>query len=370
MTRAISSSTCTTPRCPSRARARLAEGGPTIRRSLFCYVPAVAKEILHLRCGSDIKDALRIAKIPGDFTEFGDPICAGPSPAGLSAEAYLDVRTRFLHTHWQVDTAEVQRRFAQDAATLNRLSNYDEILLWFEHDLYDQCILIQLLARFPKEALERSRLVCIGAYPGVKRFIGLGQLRPEQLATLLPKAVPLQAEHLSEAKLALAAWQDPSHEALHAHLEPSGEKELQFLGDAVRRHLQELPWVDRGLGLTDQLILRSIDAGAEHAFAVFQWAQGQDWQPYLGDLMFWAHLHELARKPLAAIELQGEFPVEKVALTDYGRDLLCGRAHRVYDRGLPEGSLHRWRGGLEQQPEQGRFYAWDPEASRARLICF
>ena len=35
---------------------------------------------LHLRCGSDIRDALQTAGFVGDFLEVSDPICQGPVP--------------------------------------------------------------------------------------------------------------------------------------------------------------------------------------------------------------------------------------------------------------------------------------------------
>jgi hypothetical protein len=77
-------------------------------------------------------------------------------------------------------------------------SGEDEIALWFEHDLYDQLQLLQLLdwfaARPPQEKLS---LLCIGAHPEMANFSGLGQLTPAQLAALVPQRRAIIDEELA-----------------------------------------------------------------------------------------------------------------------------------------------------------------------------
>ena len=58
--------------------------------------------------------------------------------------------------------------------------------MWFEHDLFDQTMLWYLLRWFSGQTLGRTKLslLCIGEFPGVDRFRGLGQLTVAQLKTL------------------------------------------------------------------------------------------------------------------------------------------------------------------------------------------
>lgn len=325
---------------------------------------------LHLRCGSDIKDALEIAKISGDFASFGDPICEGPCPGSLTAEAFMQVRAAFMQRHWEIDPAQSIQRFTRDKATLATLDNYDEILLWFEHDLFDQCILLQLLAGIPSQALAKTSLICIDSYPGIERFIGLGQLSPEELKSLLPQAQAIGAEHQAVAQQALDAWYAPDPTKLWqlTHKESCGP--LLFLPEAIKRHLQELPSHDQGLGRTDKYILDAIQSGAGTALEVFRSYQSKDPAPYLGDLMFWAHLHDLAADPGALIEMQGEFPIERLSLTELGRGLLSNERNYMQLQGCAPDSLYRWRGGIEQKPEQGWYYAWDRQVEKVTQRSF
>jgi len=80
-----------------------------------------------------------------------------------------------------------------------------EYVLWFEADLYDQLQIAQILATLGDLGVAPGRvtLVCIGEYPGIAHFGGLGELQPEQLPGLLAAATPLTAEALD---LGAAAW--------------------------------------------------------------------------------------------------------------------------------------------------------------------
>src|SRR6185369_7952812 len=69
----------------------------------------------------------------------------------------------------------------------------DEIILWFEHDLFDQAQLIEILARLRGRA--GVSLICTDRY--------LGSLTGEQLRELWPMRHAVTAR---EYELATAAW--------------------------------------------------------------------------------------------------------------------------------------------------------------------
>ena len=88
-------------------------------------------------------------------------------------------------------------------------------MLWFEHDLYDQLQLIQVLD-------------------------GLAALRS-----------PVVRRHFQEAQAAWAAFRSSNP----LEIDPHKPKALQFLGAALRRHLEEFPWTTDGLSRTERQIL-------------------------------------------------------------------------------------------------------------------
>src|ERR1019366_8546509 len=83
--------------------------------------------------------------------------------------------------------------------------NHEEVVLWFEHDLYDQLQLIQILDWFAAHdgADLPLYLICVGSYPGVPKFSGLGQLTAAQLRPLLDRRHRVKSPELAAGQ---AAW--------------------------------------------------------------------------------------------------------------------------------------------------------------------
>jgi hypothetical protein len=105
----------------------------------------------------------------------------------------------------------LSRGFADSAAKLegydqgvDEAASAEEMILWFEHDLFDQLALSRLIARLARRGLpQQLTIVSIDRHPEVPNFLGLGQLKPEQLAELWPRRTPLSRDGIDEA---ITAW--------------------------------------------------------------------------------------------------------------------------------------------------------------------
>src|SRR5262249_43486806 len=101
-------------------------------------------------------------------------------------------------------------------AAIKRHEMYDELLLWFEHDLFDQLNLIQLLTWIHTH-LPRTKpvsLICIGEFPGRPDFKGLGELTPDELASLVETRQRVDDRQYELATRAWQAFRAPTPEAL------------------------------------------------------------------------------------------------------------------------------------------------------------
>ncbi len=310
---------------------------------------------LHIRCGSDIKETLAAAAVPGDFLEFADPVCRGPVPAGVEVAELHRRRGRFIAEAWRQGTAaDCQARLEREWAALADAANYDRVILWFEHDLYDQAILIRLLDYFRglPDLHDRLYLLSTDHVPGIDRFVGYGQLDPTQLAGLLGQERPVTAEMFDLASRAWRALQDPDPTALAA-LAAEDPPALPYLAAALRRHLQELPWTDSGLSLTQRLTLRAVTEGADTPGRAFHALHTElEERPFLGDLMYWSDIESLtsARRPALTPAAGWRDPI---ALTEFGRALLAGEADWIAENGVD-----RWCGGVHLR-SPGPLWRWD-----------
>lgn len=340
----------------------LAVAQASIQDTVFLPLNPSPVPVLHIRCGSDIYDGLRQAGIPGVFLEVSDPACQGPLNSALPAAELRRQRAEFIAAtyHHVGDAARVLEKLEAEARGLAQLERFDKIVLWFEHDLYDQAILIRLLARLRGQPALHPRLsiISINAFPGMVRFTGLGQLSAHQLASLWGTETPVTQAQLDSAAAIWEAYAAADPILLQQSLRKT-DAALPFAGAALTRHLQELPWRGLGLGLTEQLVLKELGKGAATPGRVFaRLVEDLDPLPYLGDAMFWPLLAGLAEADTPALTAFSDWR-DDISLTDFGHKLLAGQANWLdYNR------LNRWVGGLHLKGSTPAFL-WDPEHAEA-----
>jgi hypothetical protein len=328
---------------------------------------------LHLTNGDITVDLLRRAGLASQALAWADVLHEGPVPAGLDDSELRRVRAAFLAGANQVDRGEVLHRFEQrdHAVAANRAGDY---VLWFEADLYDQLQIAQILANLGGLGVEPGRitLVCIGEYPGIAHFGGLGQLEPEQLPGLLDIAAPLTPAALDLGAAAWAALRAENPGRLGG-IAASRSRELRFLGEAFDRLSREYPSTRDGLSLTERRILAATaqegsgepqggapvgrEGGSASAGSVFARLGDREARPYLGDLFYFRMVAQLAGAsyPLLAVDPPaGGVTIDtRLRLTAAGRRVLGGEADHVALNGVD-----RWIGGVHLYGRDVR-WRWD-----------
>lgn len=287
--------------------------------------------MLHLTNGDSAADPIRRTGVPGKVIAWRDVLHEGPVPAGLTLEGMSDVRARFLVScRWGTFPEIVASLGARDAA----LRGARHIVLWFEHDLYDQLQLLQILATLAVQPETSAELIGINAFPGVQPFHGLGQLTSTQMATLWP-----QRRRVTPAEIALGArgWKafcSPDPGAVR-QLIARDLSALPFLRPALDRLVEEFPGAPGGISRTERQILAAVAAGHQHFEAVFNASRQQESAPFMGDASFRLHVDALAnaRTPLITRE--------PYSVTPAGQRVLAGEV----DARELNGS-DRWIGGV------------------------
>src|SRR5215210_5792326 len=145
---------------------------------------------------------MRAGGIEGNIVAWRDVLHEGPVPP-LPPDRLRRARAEHLATLGPTSPDEVEDELrARDERLAATLEAGEPVVLWFEHDLYDQLQLVQVLAGLP-DAPSCVELICIGTFPGRPGFAGLGELQPAELASLWPQRVPVTAAHVGAAR---AAW--------------------------------------------------------------------------------------------------------------------------------------------------------------------
>ena len=284
--------------------------------------------MLHLTNGDSAVPAIRAAGAEGEILPWREVLHDGPVPP-LPPDALRSVRTRFLGDD---DGLLAQR----DQRLAVAIAAHEPLVLWFEADLYDVLLLVQILERTPPDA--PARLVLVGQ----EEWRSVGEVDAEELRSLGRDAPELTAEQRS---LAAAAWAAFTAEHPRA-MEPlaAGTPALPAIGQALRRLLEELPWTGSGLGRTERQLLEALANGARTREEAFRAAAAREERPFLGDASAWATLDRLA--PL----------LDRGRVNERGRALLERRAKW-------EPPSERWIGGT-RLPAGPAPWHWDPAAAQ------
>ena len=322
---------------------------------------------LHVTNGDSAGNTLRQTALGGAVLPWQDVLHEGPVPAGPRREL-LQARAAFLSAcGWGSRRSILASLERRDRQLVQALRDGQQVVLWFEHDLYDQLQLVDALALAAPGVPE---LIVVGSFPGRPAFRGLGELTADELETLWPARRPAGRDTLAAAVSVWAALRhpDPSELAAAARADLPG---LPFLGPALLRLLEELPAPGDGLSGTERRALRAVAEGAATPAAAFLAAEDLEAATFLGDAWFYRALAALGTGPDRLVETQAGDPLPPpppvgdarafarlpLRLTGPGERVLDGVQDRVALLGLD-----RWLGGTHLTAAAP--WRWDPAAGQ------
>lgn len=316
---------------------------------------------LHVANGSSVTNSLAEAGVPGLRSIWADVLYEGPVPGGLNDDELLEVRRQFHAGPPGAPSNDSSNDLREWRRIIEHHDAYDELVLWFEHDLFDQLNLIHILSwlhyRIPSS--KTVSLVCIGSYPGREDFKGLGELTPSELAPLLDARQPVSESHYALAERAWTAFRDVTPRAVDdfRHTDTSA---LPYLAPALVRFLQEYPWTTDGLSRTERRLLQVTEAGSVQLGQAFLRMHEGERAYYVTDTSL-AHLAAsltqtspplLTQRPGA--ESAHEWFRTTVTMTSAGRAVLRGDQDRVSLCGVAD----RWLGGVQLRND-APVWRWD-----------
>ena len=260
--------------------------------------------ILHITGGDVAGSNLALSGIPGEVLVWHDILYEGPRKPGWPDDETLQWRARFLE---QATAGGLSGEYILDTLKAQYLKletalSYDGVVLWFDACLFDQSMLSHILACLRHLETRKAKLICIDAFPGIEPFHGLGQLRPEQLASVYDRRQTVTDDQFRFAERVDKAFalQD---KAVFVELSQRPDAPLPWIPSAVARWLQEQPDPVTGLGRLEQLALEAIRSGCRTPAEIFTCVSEKDTPPqFWGDITLWAKINALADRNLVRIE--------------------------------------------------------------------
>jgi hypothetical protein len=264
-------------------------------------------EILHITSGDIAGGNLEKAGLPGEVFVWHDILYDGPRQPGWPSENTLIARALFLEafTASGLNKGYILRTFHLQYRKLAEASSYEHIVLWFDACLFDQSILAHILMCLFHKGIRKVELLCVDGFPGIEPFQGLGQLKPDQFASLYVRRQPVTEEQFRFAAVVDNAFatQDAF---IFAELSQTIDAPLPWVPAAVTRWLQEQPDPSTGLGRLESLALAAIRSGCDTPDKIFASVAAADTPPqFWGDTTLWAKINGLADRIPPRVLIEG-----------------------------------------------------------------
>jgi hypothetical protein len=165
-------------------------------------------------------------------------------------------------------------------------------------------ILIKVLDWFSRRDLGgvKLSLICIGHYPGLERFVGLGALTANQLASLADTRLAVGETQYRAAQAAWSAFTSPNPTDIERFI-ATDTSALSFIATALRRHLEQFPSAENGLSRTEQQALSVLrERGPLSGGQLFVAVQRQEEQAFMGDGSFYRMMADLPMFRIRSLE--------------------------------------------------------------------
>ncbi len=306
-------------------------------------------DTLHITNGDAVIYTFKKAGILGTHLAWRDILHEGPVPAGLTLAELSRVRGSYLATRGHGNPIKLLHDFEQRDALLNRAREFAEIVLWFEHDLYDQLHVAQLLP-----LLEAMKLPA-GSTSIVQSGEYLGSMTADEISAFYPKRRVISSATYAAAQRVWDAFTSPDPHALRTQSEKDVPG-LPFMRSALQRLCEEYPWTRDGLSRSHRQALEAVSHGAARKEELFRRAQAHEEAPFLSDAVFYSMLQELREDPAL---IEGE--EDALVPTALGRRVLAGDADRI-----EAAPIDRWIGGVHLQGQN--VVRWDEDSSTFRFV--
>ncbi|MFZ9030274.1 MAG: DUF1835 domain-containing protein [Robiginitalea sp.] len=211
---------------------------------------------LHITNGDIFTQRLRKLKFKGEIITWREMLCEGKTMTNVGSEAFWKTRFDFLHKNYNVSKSWFVEKTLKEYRSLCNHKQEEEIILWFEYDLFCQINLLAVISWLKTHRRHvQISLVCSGNEDETNRLYALNDLSDEQIKKLFKKRVELSQDDIEFADYVWQLYCSDNPIRLE-HLTDFEQYQFKYLGEALRTHLRRFPTIKNGLNEIENRVLQ------------------------------------------------------------------------------------------------------------------
>jgi len=212
---------------------------------------------LHIANGNILAQNILDLGLVGDIVIWREMLCEGPTTYELGTPEFIEIRTNFLNEYYQINPEDYEEKFLKELHKLDSIKDVDEIILWFEFDLFSHINMIAAISRLLENKIDLPVfLVCSKKLKGEKEFQPLSQLVLKDLKNHFDQKIHLDQDDLELANLIWQYYNEDNPLKLKALIKQKSN--FEYLSSCVRTHIERFPNSRTGLNTIEANILGLI----------------------------------------------------------------------------------------------------------------
>ncbi|WP_147243449.1 DUF1835 domain-containing protein [Chitinophaga flava] len=284
---------------------------------------------------------LRQSRLRGGVVVCREMMSEGKVKNTKDPVEFFESRAKHLEFQYGIDKQTYYTNVVHELEKLKNSSSFDEIVLWFEADLFCQINLVFIII-YLKNNLDTLPPISIVDMPHHREVT--------DYPSLLEQRVLLQP---ADIQLAFDTWEaycEDTPLALEKITRMEGGN-LKYLPAALRAHLERFPDVESGLSSIEKFFLRKLSLGKYRNYDLYTAFWDELWIYGFGDFQ----LDLLIQRMQQAGVIENE--AQMISITSLGQEVLNNEEN--YLDYLP--LHHRWLGGVRLDKTPWR---WDPSLQK------
>ncbi|PQJ74373.1 DUF1835 domain-containing protein [Polaribacter gangjinensis] len=217
--------------------------------------------ILHITNGDSTTTHLKKIGFSGEFITWREMLCEGKTTTDVGSETFWKHRFDFLKTAYKVNKQTFIEFTLKEYRNLCKKKEQDEIVLWFESDLFCQINMLAVLS-WIKRYRQGYQISLIGVGIDAKNHknTGFSLLSEEQINSFYKNRVTLSQDDIEYADYIWQLYCSDSPLRLETVYKFNPMSPFQHLATAIEAHLKRFPSIENGLNFVENNILKTANS--------------------------------------------------------------------------------------------------------------
>lgn len=216
------------------------------------------KKLLHITNGDDLTEKILKLEIPGNVITWREMLCEGPTSMDVGDEEFVNLRKAFLLEKYQISEERYQEEFLAELVKLAAVNNYEEIVFWFEFDLFSHMNLLALISFLLQNKKSGPfSLVCSKKLQGEVVMNPLSQLSAKHLRAHYKQRIPLTDDDIQTAQFIWELYCSNNPKKVASEIKKTTN--FEYLSSSIRAHIERFPSIITGLNSLEKNVLKLIE---------------------------------------------------------------------------------------------------------------